>query len=80
MGKGTKDTKFVLALYDMAKESGDVYASLNRYVVGDSIALHPRAVNAICKLLVQANFIKKEDEEWIFLTDHGVALVQNLRK
>lgn len=80
MGKDTKDTKFMLALYDIAKERGDIYMPINRYEVGKKIALQDRGVNAICKLLVQANFIRKEDEELVYLTEHGFSLIKNLRK
>lgn len=79
MGRDTKDTKFMLALYDIAKERGDIYMPINRYEVGEKISLQDRGVNAICKLLVQANFIKKEDEEQVYLTEHGLSLVKRLR-
>jgi len=80
MGRATSDTKFIQALYDMAIEKGDVFTPINRYEVGDSVALQARGVNAICKLLVQANFIKKEDEEMIYITENGISLVKTLRK
>ena len=79
MNKGTKDTKFVLALYDAAHEKGDVFSPVNRYEVGEKAGIQSRAVNAICKLLVQANFIRKENEEEIYLTEHGLSLVKNLQ-
>lgn len=79
MGRDTKDTKFMLALYDIANERGDIYMPVNRYEVGEKISLQDRGVNAICKLLVQANFIKKEDEEQVYLTEHGLSLVKRLR-
>jgi hypothetical protein len=77
MGK-TKDENYVLWLYRTARESGDLENSFNRYVIGEKTGLHPRAVNAICKLLIQANFIKKEGEENIRLTPHGINLAVRL--
>ncbi len=74
----TKDERFVLALYKIAKETGDIEGSYNRYEVGQSIGLHYRGVDAICRLLVQANFIKKAGEEEIFLTPHGIKLAEQL--
>lgn len=74
----TKDEHFVLWLYRLAKEAGDPEMALNRYEVGQKIGLHPRGVNAICKLLVQANFIKKVGEEEVRLTPHGLKLAERL--
>lgn len=74
----TKDEQFVLWLYRMAKESGDVEMPLNRYDVGAKAGLHPKAVNAICRLLVQANFIRKVGEDEVRLTPHGTQLAERL--
>lgn len=74
----TKDERFVLALYKIAKESGDIEGNYNKYQVGESIGLHYRAVDAICRLLIQANFIKKAGEEDIYLTPHGIKLAEQL--
>jgi predicted transcriptional regulator len=79
MGKGTKDTNYVMALYDMAKEAGDLFQPLNKYDVGIRAGIKSRAVDAITKLLVQANFIKKVGEDDIILTPHGENLVKRLR-
>lgn len=72
----TKDEYFMIALYEMAKESGDFETSFDRYVVGERGGVTPKAVNAIAKLLVQANFIKKSSETDVFLTAHGRKLVE----
>jgi len=70
----TKDEKFLLALYEALRESGA--GAADRFQVGESIGLQNRAVKAICRLLVQANFIKREEGEMVSLTDHGKALAQ----
>jgi DNA-binding MarR family transcriptional regulator len=72
----TKDENFMIALYEMAKESGDFETSFDRYAVGERGGVTPKAVNAISKLLVQANFIKKSAENDIYLTPHGRKLVE----
>lgn len=76
----TKDERFVISLYETAKASGDVEGSVNKYAAGQQVHLHERAVDAICKLLVQANFIKKDGEQDIYLTPNGVALAERLIK
>lgn len=72
----TKDEYFMIALYEMAKESGDLETPFDRYAVGDRGGVTPKAVNAIAKLLIQANFIKKSSETDIYLTPHGCKLVE----
>jgi predicted transcriptional regulator len=74
----TPDEKFIVTLYQLALEAQDLELSFNRYEVGDKIALQIRGVNAICKLLLQANFIKKSGEEEVYLTKNGVDLAIEL--
>lgn len=74
----TQDERFMVGLYEFALRAGDVYSSQNRYDVGKAVSLNPKAVNAICKLLVQANFIKKSSEEEVYLTTHGEKLAERL--
>lgn len=52
--------------------------ALNRYEMGAKANLHPKAVDAICRLLVQANFIRKAGEEDVRLTPHGLQLAERL--
>lgn len=75
----TKDERFVLGIYESALQHGDPYAVLNKYEVGTHVGLAPKAVDTICKLLLQANFIKKKGPEEIYLTKHGEALALRLR-
>jgi predicted transcriptional regulator len=74
----TKDEQLVLELYHTALDSGDIEHSFNRYEIGAKAGINPKAVDAICKLLVQANFIKKSGEEEIRLTPHGEKLALRL--
>ncbi len=77
MGR-TKDENFVLWLYRTASESGDLENSFDRYEIGAKAGVNPKAVDAICKLLVQANFIRKAGESEIRLTSHGEQLALRL--
>lgn len=77
MGR-TKDERYVLWLYKIAKEDGNLEGTYSRYEVGQMAGLHPKAVDTICKLLVQANFIRKDGDEGIYLTPHGLKLCEQL--
>lgn len=72
----TKDEKFMWALYDAAQEKDDLKANFDRYEIGARIGLHPRGVDTICTLLLQANFIKKGEGKDVYLTPHGLQLLQ----
>lgn len=74
----TSDEKLILSAYEIATQLGDVHSELNRYEVGKMAGLNPKGVDAICKLLIQANFIKKIDSEIIALTDNGEKLALRL--
>lgn len=75
----TKDENFIMCLYEEAEKTGDLEAALDRYQVGLVAAIHPKGVDTICKLLIQANFIKKASENEVYLTPHGIKLVESLR-
>lgn len=74
----TKDENFVLWLYRTATEAGDIDLPFNKYVVGAKAGLNPKAVDAITKLLIQANFIKKVGEDDVRITPHGEKLALRL--
>lgn len=75
----TKDEKFMLRLYEEACKQSAIDDPLDRYEIGRLIGLQSRAVDTICTLLAQANFIKKESQTEISITPHGIQLVENLR-
>ena len=66
----TKDEQFILSLYCTVEESSEK-SVFNRYEIGLKAGLQPKAVDAICKLLIRSNFIKKMSEEEIFITARG---------
>lgn len=73
----TKDELFLVRLYETDQLQPGM--EHNRYHIGQKARLRDRAVNAICALLVRANFIKKgSSEELIVLMPHGAVLAQQL--
>ncbi len=74
----TKDELFLLKLYDMALQQGHVKSAIDRFAIGRAIGQNDRGANIIARDLAQANFVKKEEEESIALTDHGLRLVDHL--
>lgn len=75
--KYTPDERFILCAYEITKALG-LSTIMNRYEVGKQAGLNPKGVDAICKLLIQANFIRKASEEEIYLTPHGEKLALRL--
>lgn len=76
----TKDEQYVIALYETVLASGDLEESFDRYQIGEKARINPKAVDAICKLLIQANFIKKRGESEVYLTPRGQELAKTLLK
>lgn len=77
MGK-TKDELFVIRLYEACKRAGDLEGRFDKYEIGKQAGINPKAVDAITKLLVQANFIRKSGELDVYLTPHGEKLALRL--
>jgi predicted transcriptional regulator len=75
----TKDEMFMLRLFEEASKRPDIEDPIDRYEVGTLVGLHPKAVDTICTLLVQANFIKKHGKVEISITPHGIKLVESIR-
>lgn len=71
----TKDEQFMLKLYEESQKFTDSEDSLDRYAIGEKVGLSKKAVDTICVLLAQANFIKKRGSVEIALTPHGLKLV-----
>lgn len=73
----TKDERYLVTLYEMALESGDMETEFHRYDVGVRATLSDKTSDTICKLLIQANFIKK-DGDMVYITPHGIKLAVQL--
>lgn len=76
----TKDELFLLKLYELASQSGDIQTEIDRFVIGRTIGQNDRGANVVARDLAQANFIKKGEGDAVYLTDHGLQLVQSLIK
>lgn len=74
----TKDERFIIKAYKTALKLGDRAHPVDKYAVGHDVGLHPRAVDAICNLMVRSNFIKKTGEKDIIITEQGERLVNRL--
>ncbi len=75
----TKDELYLLKFYAMALEKGDPYVEIDRYAVGRAVGYNDKAVDNLVRLLLQANFLKKGDGQSLYLTDHGLRLIENLK-
>lgn len=74
----TKDERFIIKLYELALSKGDVGTPCPKYIVGQLSGLTAKGVDAVCKLLVQANFVKGAGGDDIYLTPHGEKLAKRL--
>ncbi len=75
----TKDEQYLLALHRIAGEMGDMFGEVDRYKVGQAIGQNNKSVDNIVRILTQTHFIKKGDvENAVFLTPHGLKLVETL--
>ena len=76
----TKDELFLIKLHQMALATGDAMAEIDRYVIGKAIGQNDKGINTIVKHLAQANFVKKGEGNVLYLTTHGLGLVDALLK
>ena len=75
----TKDELFLLKLYEMASALGSPEEEIDRYAIGRAIGQNDKGIDTIVKHLAQANFIKKGDANGLYLTPHGLRLVEHIR-
>jgi hypothetical protein len=76
----TKDESFILHLYEESSKQPDPEDPLDRYVIGQAVGLQKTAIDTICNLLAQANFIKKHGKVDISITPHGIKLAESLQQ
>lgn len=76
----TKDESFMVCLYKEAQKLPEIDDPLDRYVVGEMVGLNKKAVDTICVLLAQANFIKKHGSVDIAITSNGIRLVESIQE
>lgn len=76
----TKDELFLVKLHEIALKTGNVTQEIDRYVIGRAIGQNNKGIDTIVNLLAQANFIKKAEGSFLYLTAHGLNLVEALLK
>jgi hypothetical protein len=74
----TKDEQFLLKLHELATKAGNLEHAVDRFAIGRAIGQNDRGSNIIARDLVAANFLKKGEGEAVYLTEHGLRLVQIL--
>lgn len=74
----TKDELFLLKLYELAARRGEPQESIDCFEIGRAIGQNDKGSSVIARTLAKANFVKKTDGDAIYLTDHGLHLVQVL--
>jgi hypothetical protein len=74
----TKDEIFVLKLYELAMQLGTPYEQIDCLEVARAIGQNTRGAQVIARDLAQANFIKKAEGNRVYLTDHGLKLVNQI--
>lgn len=74
----TKDELFLLKLYEMANNRGSSWEEIDRYAIGQAIGQNDKGIDTIVRHLAQANFVKKGEGAAVFLTPHGLSLVNRL--
>ncbi len=76
----TKDELFLLKLYEMATALGSPEEEVDRFAIGRAIGQNDKGINAIVRHLAQANFVKKGSGDALYLTPHGLKLVEQIAK
>ena len=75
----TKDELFLLKLHELAEKQGARQTPIDRLLIGRAIGQNDRGANVIARDLAQANFVKKGSDGEVYLTDHGLRLIETLR-
>ncbi len=74
----TKDELFLIKLHQFAIEKGGPHEEVDKYEIGRAIGQNDRGIYTISRLLAQANFVKNGDDDAVYLTPHGLNLVNQL--
>lgn len=78
--KKTRDELFLLKLHEVALKFGDFEQEVDKYMVGKQIGQNEKGVDNIVRHLAQANFVKKGDDNSVYLTENGLKLVEQLKE
>ena len=72
----TKEEKFLIKFYDLAKEKGDLYEEISVNEVAKATGMKEKALSVTMRMLSQANFVKKYSKDVYALTSHGINTVE----
>ena len=78
MAKETKEERYLIKHYELAKEKGDSSCEVSATDVAQKINEREKTVKNILKNLQQANFIKRVEDNLFVLTSNGLNLVKNI--
>lgn len=73
--KTTPDERFLIKLYQTAMSTGNPHEPVDYRGVALALGQKETAIKNIIKHLAQANFIKKNDETTLVLTERGCNFV-----
>ncbi len=76
----TIDEKFLLKIFELAEKRGDPKTPIEVHQVGRLLGLNDRSMATIVRTLAQTNFIKKQGEERVSLTENGLSLIESLQE
>jgi len=74
MKKTTPDEQFLIGLYKLAMREGNPFQPVPIHLVANDIRQKETAVRNIVKHLAQANFLKKGEDDTVYLTQRGCDL------
>jgi hypothetical protein len=75
--KKSKEERFLLKLHELAEASGDPENEVDRYEVGSAIGVNPKGTDHSVQMLTKNNFIKKSEDNLIYLTPLGCSFLKN---
>lgn len=74
--KRSKEERFLLHMYEMAKKSGDPQNEVDRYAVGRLVGEHTRGVDNTVQMLSKNGLLKKGEGSAIHLSPSGLHYVE----
>ena len=79
MAKKTAEEKYLIKLYEMANNAGDIYSEVDMFLVGKQVGIKEKTVKILIRNLAQTNFIKKSENDLVYLTPNGLSLIIDLQ-
>jgi predicted transcriptional regulator len=73
----TKDELFLIKLHQFALLEGNDEAAIDRFVIGRAIGQNDKGISTIVDLCAKANFIKKGENNRVYLTPQGLKFVHD---